>query len=105
MTTHPPAPLPRRGGGRLASVPPQAGPADGPASPAGAVLRYELTRPDRLYLAQRRLVDAGYAAGPCGPVPGSRTLLVLQVEGLTTQADVDRVSRVVRGSDPDSRRI
>ena len=68
-------------------------------------LRYELSRRDRLYLARRRLLDAGFRATVTGPVPGGRTLLVLQVVQPATRAELDRVARIVRGTDPGSRRV
>ena len=68
-------------------------------------LRYELSRRDRLYLARRRLLDAGFRATVTGPVPGGRTLLVLQVDPPSTRDELDRVARIVRGTDPDSRRV
>ncbi|MCW2818062.1 MAG: hypothetical protein JWR42_849 [Marmoricola sp.] len=82
-------------------------PQGGSGAPEGAVraLRYELSRRDRLYLARRRLLDAGFRATVTGPVPGGRTLLVLQVDPPPSRAERDRVTRIVRGTDPTARRV
>jgi hypothetical protein len=76
-----------------------------PAQGTARALRYELSRPDRLYLARRRLLQAGYTAVVRGPVPGSRTVVVLEVAPPSTRADLDRVARIGRGTDPTARRV
>ena len=67
-------------------------------------MRYQMTRPDRLYRARTLLDRAGYdASTPDIDHDGARMLLL----DVTVPADGDPecVARIVHGSDPDARRV
>lgn len=67
-------------------------------------MRYQMTRPDRLYRARTLLHRAGYVATTPDRDPGGARTLLLEIT-VPPDGDPECVARIVHGSDPDAHRV